>query len=265
MSARTSTASCVVLAALLATTACGSGEGGSGDRELVVFAASSLSETFTVLAERFEAANPGTRVVLSNGASSTLAQQVVGGAPADVFAAASPATMAVVIAAGAAAGEPVVFARNRLQIAVPKGNPGRVAALADLARTELDVALCAAQVPCGAAAARAFARAGLRAAPDTLEQDVKAVLAKVRLGEVDAGLVYATDVRAAGGDVEGVAFPESQAAENDYPVVVLDGADDAQAAAQFVALLTSPEGRAVLTAAGFSTPPSTAPPSTAAS
>ena len=251
---RRTAASSLALGAVLAATGCATGEAAPRDREVVVFAASSLTEAFRVLADRFEARHPDSRVVLSTGASSTLAQQVVAGAPADVFAAASPETMAVVTAAGAAAGEPVVFARNRLQIAVPTGNPGRVDALADLGRPELDVALCAVQVPCGAAAARAFAKAGLTPAPDTLEQDVKAVLAKVRLGEVDAGLVYVTDVRAADGEVEGVAFPEADAAVNDYPVVTLESGRNRSAAVQLVALLTSREGREVLTAAGFSPP-----------
>lgn len=245
----------LVIGALLGATGCGTGEAASpDDRQLVVFAAASLTETFEQVAERFEADHPGTRVVLSTGASSTLAQQVVAGAPADVFAAAGPEPMSVVTAAGEASGDPVIFARNRLQIAVPTGNPGEVRGLADLARPELDVALCAAQVPCGALAARAFTAARVTPAPDTFEQDVKAVLAKVRLGEVDAGLVYATDVRAAQGDVDGVWFPQTEAAVNDYPVVTLAGGANPTAAAQFVALLTSPDAREVLAAAGFALP-----------
>ena len=253
MRTRTAAAS-LALGAVLAATGCGTGEAAPREREVVVFGASSLTEVLRVLADRYESVHPGTRVVLSTGASSTLAQQVVAGAPADVFAAASRETMAAVTRAGAAVGDPVVFARNRLQIAVPTGNPGRVDGLADLARPGLDVALCAAQVPCGAAAARAFAAAGLTPAPDTLEQDVKAVLAKVRLGEVDAGLVYVSDVRAAGSDVQGVAFPEADAAVNDYPAVLLEGGRNPTAAAQLLALLTSREGREVLLAAGFAPP-----------
>ena len=228
----------LALAALLAGAGCGTGQAASPEQEVVVLAASSLTEALRELAERYEAEHPGTRVVLSTGASSALAQQVVAGAPADVLAAASPETMAVVTEAGQAVGAPVVVARNRLQIAVPKGNPGRVSALSDLARPELDVALCAAQVPCGAAGARAFAAAGLTPAPDTLEQDAKAVLAKVRLGEV-----------------EGVGIPEAAGAVNDYPVAVLRGGRNPSAAAGFVALLTSSDGREVLAAAGFAPPP----------
>ena len=190
-------------------------------------------------------------MVLSLGASSTLAQQVVAGAPADVLVTASPATMATVVEAGAADGEPVVVARNRLALAVPPGNPGGVTGLADLARPELAVAVCAEQVPCGAAAAKALAAAGVTPSVDTFEQDVKAVLAKVRLGEVDAGLVYVTDVRAAGADVEGLAVASDAV---DYPAVVLREAPQRQEARRFLDLLRSEQGRAALADAGFELP-----------
>lgn len=242
------------LAALLAAAAL-TGCAGEPDRnEVVVLAASSLTDVMSELADRFEAQRPGTTVVVSTGASSTLAQQVVSGAPADVFAAASPATMQVVLDAGEAAGEPVVVARNRLQLAVPPGNPGRVRGLADLAQPGLAVAVCARQVPCGAAAEKAFTAAGVTPSVDTYEQDVRAVLAKVRLGEVDAGLVYVTDVRSAGEEVAGIALPEAQAAVSDYPAVVLRGGANAEAGRAFLDLLTSDEGRAVLQAAGFLPP-----------
>jgi molybdate transport system substrate-binding protein len=158
--------------------------------------------------------------------------------------------MQVVTDAGDASG-PTVFARNRLQIAVPEDDPGGVQGLADLARPELTIALCAKQVPCGAAAEKAFAAAGLTPAPDTLEQDVKAALSKVVLGEVDAALVYRTDVLAAGGDVRGIAFPEAEQAVNDYPVVALTRAPNAAAARAFVERVLSPAGQRVLADAGF--------------
>ena len=218
-----------------------------------VFAAASLTEAFERIADDFEQAHPGTTVVLNLGASSALAQQIVSGAPADVFAAASPATMKTVTDAGDAS-DPEVFARNALEIAVPPDNPGRVAGLADLADPERTIALCAAAVPCGAAAEQVFAAAGLRAAPDTLEQDVKAALAKVRLGEVDAALVYRTDVLSAGDEVEGIAFPEAEQAVNDYPVAALTDAPDADAAAAFVDHVLSESGQQVLADAGFLAP-----------
>ena len=217
-----------------------------------VFAAASLTGAFTEIGAAFEAAHPGTRVVLNFGASSALAQQVLSGAPADVFAAASPATMQTVVDAGDAA-DPRVFVRNRLQIAVPVDNPGKVTGLADLARPELTIALCAPKVPCGAAAQKAFAAAGLTAAPDTLEQNVKAALSKVVLGEVDAALVYRTDVLAAGDKVRGFAFPEADRAVNDYPIATITGAENVVGAAAFVTYVLT-DGQRVLVDAGFDRP-----------
>ena len=224
----------------------------SGD--LAVFAAASLTESFTEIGAAFQAANPDAVVTFNFGASSALAQQITSGAPADVFAAASPATMATVTDAGDANGDPTVFVRNRLQIAVPAGNPGDVTGLADFADAEKTIALCAEQVPCGAAAIRAFTAAGVTPAPDTLEQDVKATVTKVELGEVDAALVYRTDVLAAGNAVEGIDFPESEQAINDYPIVTLAEAANAEAAQAFVDYVLSPDGQQVLEAAGFERP-----------
>lgn len=220
---------------------------------VTVYAAASLTDAFEQLGEEFEAAHPGTAVTFSFGGSPALAQQIVSGAPADVFAAASPATMRTVTDAGDAEA-PQVFVRNRLQIAVPPDNPGRITGLADLGRPERTVALCAEQVPCGAAAARAFAAAGVTPAPDTLEQDVKAVLTKVRSGEVDAGLVYRTDVLAAGDAVRGIGFPEADGAVNDYPIAVLPSGPHAEAGRAFVAHVLSEEGQRVLVDAGFERP-----------
>ena len=220
---------------------------------VTVFAAASLTEAFEQIGADFEAANPGASVTFNFGASSALAQQLVAGAPADVFAAASPTTMQVAVDAGAASA-PTVFVRNRLQIAVPADNPGGVSGLADFAKAELDLALCAVEVPCGAAAAKVFTTSGITAAPDTLEQDVKAALGKVTLGEVDAALVYRTDVLAAGEKVKGIAFPEADGAVNDYPVAALAEAPDGAAAAAFVAYVLSAEGQRVLTDAGFDRP-----------
>lgn len=220
---------------------------------LTVFAAASLTGAFEQIGAAFEAANPGTTVTFNFGGSSALAQQIVGGARADVFAAASPATMKTVTDAGDA-GPSEVFVRNRLEIAVPADNPGAVTGVADFARDDLTIALCAPEVPCGAAAAKVFAVTGITAKPDTLEQDVKAALTKVTLGEVDAALVYRTDVLAAGDQVKGIEFPEAQQAVNDYPIAPLTGAPNAAAAAAFVAYVRSPEGQQVLADAGFDSP-----------
>ncbi|MDQ4084810.1 MAG: molybdate ABC transporter substrate-binding protein [Actinomycetota bacterium] len=252
-------AACVLLPA----GGCGGPEGagtqaaarpGALSGELVVFAASSLTEAFSRIGRRFEAAHPGVDVTFSFAGSSTLGPQVSAGAPADVFAAADRRTMGRVVAAGATAGPPVLFARNRLQIAVPADNPGRVHGLADFAREELRVALCAPAVPCGTAAQRAFGAAGVTARPDTLEQEVKAVLTKITLGEVDAGLVYRTDVRAAGPDVRGMDFPESGRAVNDYVMATVEQAPNPEVAKAFVGYVRSRAGREVLADAGFDLP-----------
>ncbi len=219
---------------------------------ITVLAASSLSGAFTTLGKAFEAQHPGSTVTFSFAASSELATQVSQGAPADVFASASPATMTQVKAE--VVGSPVTFVRNTLQIAVPAGNPAKVTGLADFARPQLKIALCAAEVPCGAAAANAFAAAKITPKPDTLEPDAKATLAKVVLGEVDAALVYRTDVLSAGSKVIGIDFPEAAQAINDYPIAVLTNAKNPSGAAAFVALVTSAAGAKVLSAAGFTLP-----------
>jgi molybdate transport system substrate-binding protein len=230
----------------------GAGSGPSGT--LTVFAAASLTDVFTALGEQLEADAPGLDVRFSFAGSTTLAAQIAQGAPADVFASANPGQMAVVADAGLADGAPEVFTANVLQIAVPAGNPAGVTGLADLAREELVVALCAPEVPCGAAAEDVLAAAGVAAAPDTLEEDVRAALTKVELGEVDAALVYATDVVAAGDSAEGIAFREAEDVVNDYPVCVLADAPNPTAARAFVELVLSDAGRQALAGAGFRTP-----------
>ena len=220
---------------------------------VTVFAAASLTESFSEIEKQFEERNPGVDVVLNLGGSSTLAEQIVQGAPADVFAAANPQTMKTVVDASLAT-EQTIFVTNTLEIVVPAGNPGGVTGLADLARPELAIALCAQEVPCGAATEQAFAAAGLSAAPDTLEQDVKAVLTKVRLGEVDAGIVYRTDVKAAGGDVVGIPFDEAADVVNDDPISTLTDAPNPTVAKAFVEFVLSDAARSVFDEAGFGVP-----------
>lgn len=231
--------------------------GATGDPELsgtlTVFAAASLTEAFDLLAEEFERRHPSVEVVLNYGGSAALAQQIVSGAPADVFAAANQSAMRTVEDEGLVV-DPIAFATNTLELVVPAGNPAGVTGLADLARPELTIALCDPVVPCGSATETVLTAAGITAAPDTLEEDVKAVLTKVRLGEADAALVYVTDVLAAGSDVEGIAVPESGAAVNVYPVARMADAPRAQLAAAWIDLLTGPPGRAVLDEAGFGAP-----------
>ncbi|MGW6932375.1 molybdate ABC transporter substrate-binding protein [Lentzea sp. NPDC054927] len=221
--------------------------------EITVFAAASLTESFKTLGKEFEAANPGSKVTFNFAGSSALAQQINQGAPADVFASAAPANMKQVTDTGAITATPTTFAKNTLQIAVPKGNPGKITGLADFAKADLKIALCAEQVPCGAASKKVFDAAKITAAPDTLEQDVKAVLTKVSLGEVDAALVYRTDVKA-NAKVEGLDFAEAGKVVNDYPIAPTAKAPNAAAAKAFVDYVLSDKGRKILTEAGFAAP-----------
>ncbi|MFD4523789.1 molybdate ABC transporter substrate-binding protein [Streptomyces sp. NPDC058470] len=259
------------VAALLALSACSSSDSdtssssssssdssASASPELsgtvTVFAAASLQESFTTLGKDFEKAHPGTKVTFSFGGSDTLAASITGGAPADVFASASPKTMAVVTDAKDASGTPVTFARNQLEIATLPGNPDKIASLKDLTKSGLKVVLCDETVPCGAAAQKALDASGLKLTPVSYEQDVKSALTKVELKEADAAVVYKTDVNAAGDKVEGVDFPESAEAINDYPITLLKDAPNAAAAKAFIALVQSAEGQQVLTTAGFLKP-----------
>src|SRR4051794_22232023 len=255
-------------AAVLALTACGgsssdgaaasssvSGSASGGlSGTLTVFAAASLTDVFTRFGEDLEDQQPGLHVRFTFAGSSQLATQLTQGAPADVFASANESQMKAVAAAGLQAGAPAVFTENVLEIAVPKGNPAQVTGLADFANPDLTLAVCAPDVPCGAAAQQVFQLAGVDARPDTEEEDVKAALTKVQLGEVDAALVYATDVQAAGSDVAGIAFPQAERAGNEYPICTLKGAPDPDAAQAFVDLVNSEEGQQALTAAGFRAP-----------
>lgn len=230
------------------------GCGGGQERVLTVTAAASLTEAFTVLGEQFEAQHPGTDVRFNFAGSSALAQQIIAGAPADVFASADRRQLQRVVDEGLTAGDPQAFATNSLTIAVPRGNPGGVASLGDLADPGLRLVVCAPQVPCGTVARELEQVAGVRLRPDSEESDVKAVLAKVQVGEADAGLVYVTDVRTAGGGVEAIAIPQADAARNEYAIAVLADAPHPEPAREFVDLVTSERGRQVLRDAGFGTP-----------
>lgn len=228
--------------------------GGELSGTLTVFAAASLTDVFTDLGDQLMADNPDLTVTFNFAGSSALATQITQGAPADVFASANQTQMTVVTDAGLGEGDPTVFTENVLEIAVPAGNPGDVTGIDDFADADLTLAICAPDVPCGAAAEQVFEAAGVTAAPDTLEEDVRAALTKVELGEVDAALVYASDVQAAGGSVEGIEFPEAEDAVNEYPITSLSAATNPDAAQAFIDLVQSDAGQQALTDAGFRSP-----------
>ena len=220
---------------------------------LTVFAASSLKEAFTQLGKQFEAAHPGDTVKFSFGASSTLATQITNGAPADVFASASTKNMDQVVTAGDASG-PQNFAKNIMEVAIPPSNPGHVTSVTDLAKSPVKVALCQPAVPCGVVAAKVFKNAGITVKPVTLQPDVKSVLTQVGLGNVDAGVVYVTDVMAAGAKVKGVTIPANDEASTLYPIATISNSKYQSIAQAFVAYVLSSAGQQVLTAAGFEKP-----------
>jgi molybdate transport system substrate-binding protein len=245
----------VALAGCSSSSSGGSSAGTSASASLsgsiTVLAASSLTGTFTAIGAAFEALHPGTKVTFSFGSSGDLAQQIVAGSPADVFAAASPKTMAT---AAKDAGTPANFATNVLEVATPAGDPAGIESLADVAKPSVKLAVCAATAPCGAIAVTMFTQDKLTVKPVTEEADVKSVLSKVELGEVDAGIVYVTDVKAAGAKVTGIAIPAAQNVVTTYPIAVLTASKQQALAAAFQAYVLSAPGQAVLTAAGFGAP-----------
>lgn len=235
------------LVLLLPLAACG---GDDDEQTLTVLAAASLTGTFTELATTFEDEHPGVDVVVVLGSSTTLAEQAVDGAPGDVLATADARAMEVAVDGGAASLEPEAFALNELVIVTPPGNPADVTGLGSLASPGVDWARCVTSAPCGALAEAVLDVRASQAEPVTEEVDVKAVLARVVAGEVDAGLVYRTDALAAGDDVETVETGQG-AASTIYEITTLGGS---ALASDFVELVRSPEGQDVLRDAGFDAP-----------
>ena len=226
--------------------------GGTVDGTVLVFAAASLTDAFTELADRFEAAHPGVDVELNLAGSANLREQILDGAPADVVATANPSTMAGIDEAGLLATEPVVFARNRLVLAVPVDNPGGVLTLADLADPDLLVGLCAEGVPCGDLARQALDGEGITPSIDTAEPDVRALVARLAAGELDAGIVYVTDVAASDGALVALEAPVLDAAVAEYPIAVVSDGPNPAAADALVDFVLGDQGRLLLDAFGFS-------------
>ncbi len=248
-------AAVVALAAALALAGCSSSKkGGSTGGSITVLAASSLTDTFNHLGSEFMAAHPGVKVTFSYGGSATLATQITQGAPADVFAAASPATMKTVTDAGDADGTPDTFIKNQLVIAVAPGNPKGIQSLQDLTKPGLKVILCAASQPCGTATTTVLTAANITLNPASLAPDVKSALSPVELGEADAALVYRTDALASGGKVMGIEFPESAQAINNYQIAALKNSKDLTDAQAFVAFIEQPSSIQEMVAAGFQAP-----------
>jgi len=250
--------------AVLVLAACGSSAGGSSSGasaasgkpsgQLVVFAATSLTDAFAKIGAQFEKANPGVTVKFNYDGSSTLATQITQGAPADVFASAAPANMSTVTDGGDATGTPQVFTRNTAEIMVEKGNPLHIESVKDLADDKIKVAVCAPEVPCGALAQEVFKNAGVTVKPVSEETNVGGVVTKVTLGEVDAGVVYVTDVKENESKASGVTVPADQNSITDYPIVQVKGAPNVTAAKAFISYVLGPNGQKVLASFGFLPP-----------
>jgi molybdate transport system substrate-binding protein len=221
--------------------------------DITVFAAASLTDAFTELGTTFESENPDVSVEFNFGASSALREQILAGAPADVFASANTSNMDQVVDGGAAT-DPENFVTNQLQIAVPAGNEAGVAGLDDFASSDLLIGLCAEEVPCGEFGREALASAGVTPSVDTNEPDVRSLLTKVEAGDLDAGIVYVTDVLAAGDAVEGIDIPADENVIATYPIAALSDAANAEVADAFVAFVLSGEGQGILDSFGFDAP-----------
>lgn len=239
----------LVAATVLAAAGCASG--GDDRRALHVFAAASLTDAFGEIEEAFEADHPDVDVVLNLGGSSSLREQILAGAPAAVFASADAASMDALVDAGEIAGTPEPFATNELELAVPGENRAGVSSLTDLARDDLLVGLCAEPVPCGDLARRVLHAAGVIPALDTEEPDARSLLTKLAEGELDVGLVYRTDVLAAGSDVRGIELPDDLSVSTAYPIATLT---DDGAARDFVGFVLGDDGQGILDRFGFGAP-----------
>jgi molybdate transport system substrate-binding protein len=247
----------LVLALPLA--ACGSDSddsSGGGDKTttMTVYAAASLTATFEEIGKKFEAEHDGVKVEFDFGGSSDLVTQIQEGAPADVFASADTATMDKLVDADLAGDDPESFATNTLEIATPPDNPAGVASFQNLAKKGLQLVICAPEVPCGAATKTMADNLGVTLKPVSEEQSVTDVLAKVTSGEADAGVVYVTDVTAAGDAVTGVTFPESGDVVNTYPIAPVEGTDAEDLADDFVEFVLGDTGQGILADAGFGQP-----------
>lgn len=226
---------------------------------ITVSAAASLTEAFTRMGSDFQKANPGTTVDFNFGSSATLAQQIQGGAAADVFASADGANMQKLVNGGQVTVEPTVFASNLLTIVVKPGNPQKVKSLADLAKLDV-VSLCGATVPCGKYADQVLEGAGVSFDPGEVTRgaDVKATLAAVTTGDADAAIVYVTDAKSAGESVDTVSVPTWQNAYAIYPIAPVAASSNQALADAWIRYTISPAGQKTLKSFGFLPPPPSA-------
>jgi molybdate transport system substrate-binding protein len=221
---------------------------------ITVFAAASLTQAFNQVGAAFTRANPAAKVTFSFDASSALVQQITNGAPADVFASADTTNMDKLTKAGLNGTPPVLFATNLLGIIVPPGNPKGITGVHDLTKPGLKVVLCAVQVPCGQYAKQILEMAGMSITPVSYEQNVKGVVTKVTAGEADAGIVYVTDIAAAGSKASGVNIPNNMNVVADYPIASVKSFNNQAVDQAFIHFLLGPDGQAIMAKYGFLKP-----------
>jgi molybdate transport system substrate-binding protein len=248
-------------AAAPGTTATATGASGTASSSklsgtVVVFAATSLTDAFDKIGAQFQQANPGVTVKFNYNGSSSLATQITQGAPADVFASASPTNMTTVTDQKLTSTTPEIFTRNQGEIMVDAGDPDHITSVASLANSSLKVVTCAPQVPCGALATQIFKNASVTVKPVSQEQNVGGVVTKVTLGEADAGIVYVTDVKSNGSKTTGVAIPANENQITSYPIAEIKGAPNPTGSAAFIAYVLGPQGQEVLKSFGFMPPAS---------
>lgn len=246
--------SALLLGLTLVLAACGSSSQPASSAlsgTLNVFAAASLTTAFDAEGEAFERANGGETVKFNYAGTPTLVTQIEQGAQADVFASADTTNMDRLKGDGFTTGTPANFAHNVLEIVVAPGNPKQIQSLADLAKPGVIYISEAPTVPAGKYSAQALQKAGVAVIPRSLESDVKSVVSKIELGEADVGIVYTTDVKAAGGKVQGVPIPDQYNVVATYPMVVVKDTKQATAAAAFIAFVLSAQGQSILSSYGF--------------
>jgi molybdate transport system substrate-binding protein len=225
----------------------------SGD--ITVFAAASLTDSFNEIGSAFTQGNPDTKVTFSFDASSALVIQITEGAPADVFASADTSNMDKLTGAGLNGTEPAIFATNLLAIIVPAGNPKGITGVADLAKPDVKVVLCAPEVPCGKYAQQILTSANVTVTPVSYAQNVKGVVTPVTAGEADAGIVYVTDVIAAGDKAEAVDIPADINVVASYPIATVKASTKQDVDEAFIDFVLGDEGQAILKEYGFLPPP----------
>jgi molybdate transport system substrate-binding protein len=210
-----------------------------------------LTDSFKALGAAFQTAHPGTTVQFNFAGSPTLVTQIEQGASADVFASADTTNVDKLKTDGFTAGNTQVFAHNKLEIVVAAGNPKGITGLADLAKPDVIYITAAPTVPAGKYALQILDKAGVKVTPKSLETDVKSVVSKIVLGEADAGIVYVTDVRAAGSKVTGVPIQDSVNVIATYPIVAVKGSKNSSLANAFIAYVLSADGQVTLQSFGF--------------